>query len=114
MCIRDRLSHDEDGNLLSRQVLDYALWVLLPDAVSDLPFEEYLLYPNPSTGTLRISNSEYHSGHYTVYDLTGKTVRKGKAEVDAITLELEPGIYHLHLTDREGDRSVVTRVVLHN
>ena len=70
---------------------------------------EITLYPNPTNGILNI-NGLNNSSAFTIYNLLGQTVKKGKIENNTINVEtLEQGHYIIEI--QSNDQIVTKRFI---
>ena len=69
---------------------------------------EVLVYPNPTTGELRVESGELKVESVEVFDVYGKR-RKGEKELVINISELEAGVYFVKITTEKG---VVTKKII--
>jgi hypothetical protein len=89
----------------------------LIDAVGEISlFGQLQVFPNPFKGNLSVACDCTAEVRFSVFDLLGKTVRRGNLSMDGqpaeITLEdLKPGMYLLVFSDENGGNTFGKRVV---
>lgn len=74
------------------------------------------VYPNPTENqvTVRIQNGTSEKLQYCIYDLTGKSLDKGRIENDTQTFDLssyKSGMYLLKIQDKKGETLSTTRII---
>lgn len=95
--------------LESENCLDTTDCVLIEIEISSLieyDKYEYLLYPNPNSGTFNIAlNKSFSSTNYIVYDLIGNVLYKGSLDgssINKVELNGIPGVYLFELFSNES------------
>jgi uncharacterized repeat protein (TIGR03803 family) len=80
-----------------------------------VPSEKMDIYPNPASDKVTINFNAARNGysHIMVTDLTGRrvistsiTASTGKNQIELHLGGCNPGLYHLQITDADGNRSV--------
>jgi hypothetical protein len=74
---------------------------------------QFLIYPNPSTGKIYVDNSSNSS--FAIYDITGKAVNYIKTAINEKTSEItiaSEGIYFVKIFDSKGNYSQTTKIVI--
>jgi len=77
-------------------------------AVGDNKLEIISVYPNPASDYLMVPNSLI-GATYSIYDITGKSVKKGSIDSEKINLNLNSGIYMFKV---ETELSTVTKKII--
>jgi len=77
-------------------------------AVGDNKLEIISVYPNPASDYLMVPNS-LMGATYGIYDITGKSVKKGAIDSEKINLNLNSGIYMFKV---ETELSTVTKKII--
>jgi hypothetical protein len=68
---------------------------------------EFAVFPNPSTGTFSIRSASEVEAAYTVTDMSGKLIRKGKGDLsEPLTLQLPAGIYMITLSGEKYSKTL--------
>lgn len=68
------------------------------------------LYPNPAREQVFISNNNNNQVNYfVIYDLTGRSMRRGKIQNNSIPVDLSPGIYIVEL---KGNQTSVSQKLI--
>ncbi|MBS4013276.1 MAG: T9SS type A sorting domain-containing protein, partial [Bacteroidetes bacterium] len=71
------------------------------------------MYPNPSRGNVIIT-SDYIIIEISVYDMTGKLVKKVNTEAEQVDLQLsaiEPGLYFVKIITSAGEKMMKLQVL---
>ncbi|GGE02748.1 T9SS type A sorting domain-containing protein [Psychroflexus salis] len=74
------------------------------------------LYPNPTNGTVYISNTSANQIDFRVFNITGKLITKGTAGLNETTINLNQvnaGIYLVKLTDAETKVTTTQKLIVH-
>ena len=85
------------------------------DVVNEIEIhpDNILIYPNPSSGRLVIQSHLIYE-FYTLYNLLGQNIHAGLLTDNFIDLQtIEPGMYILQLTTRDGHELQAEKVVLY-
>jgi len=89
-----------NGELLSKQILDYNLISALVSSTEEQTEVALKVYPNPSSGYLIVETKSSSPHIYELVDITGSTVQSGNLSQSArINLETPSGIYYLKVID---------------
>ena len=70
---------------------------------------EIKVYPNPTKDIFYITNSENSNLDYTIFDLNGNILFKGKTKNTVNISSLTNGVYMLKVTD--GKRIVIEKII---
>lgn len=70
------------------------------------------LYPNPTSGLLRIEGESAYIHSYQLFSPTGQLVNRGLIHQEQISIHRFPaGLYLLHVYDRDGQIRMVSKVM---
>ncbi len=72
--------------------------------------KELEVYPNPTSGTIQIGGEVSASATYELYDLSGKKVLTGLVGTGSLNLDVNSGVYMLHIQD--GSQSMVNKLLV--
>jgi hypothetical protein len=79
----------------------------------------FIVYPNPTNGTIYFSASNMNIDDYTVtiYDVTGKVIYQkvygnGSTEINTINLDLSNGVYLMQLKDNSTNDNYKQKIVI--
>lgn len=92
-----------NGELLSRQILDYNLISALVSSTDELSESIINVYPNPTKDHLIVVSDSKYRLSYELIDIRGEIVQTGKLEATSkIDLETEGGLYYLKVVDLDS------------
>ena len=114
---------ENNGNLL--EVITYndlgpedlTQWQQVQLSVADIERSDILIYPNPTTGELRVMSEELKVTNVEIFDIYGRmqkgerTREKGEGEIVMDISNLSAGIYFVKITTEAG---IVTQKVIKN
>jgi polyhydroxybutyrate depolymerase len=76
---------------------------LVPSGISDNEIREIGVYPNPTTGVLRIENTESKINSIAVFDVAGQLVKEFNGQLNTIDVsEFETGFYTIMVATQDG------------
>jgi len=79
---------------------------MLPLGINEILNSNISIYPNPTTGELRITNYELRMGDVEIFDVLGRKQKaEGRKQNDEILIDVphfSPGIYFVKITTEEG------------
>ena len=105
------ITTEQNGILLSRQILDYGLYSVLSSSVDEANSELTTLYPNPHQGRLFLDQLHFEPTQYEVFSLSGTLVSKGKLAHPYLDLELTPGTYYIRfINTQKGEEAIIQTV----
>lgn len=100
----------QDPNGTSTDKFDADPWFLPRTTITNIPSNskepQYTLYPNPSQNIVHLKNSGLIKTEYSLYDITGKLLRRGDFSEATYELKregLDAGTYFISLTNEEGE-----------
>ncbi len=101
------------GSIMMRPYFRYQPANLSADKPKLLTKQNFSLYPNPSTGRVRLQGLEnlepQQELYYQVHSLKGQLLQEGKAQ-EELYLNLAPGLYIFHLQERSGSAAFTTKL----
>ena len=116
---------ENNGNLLEiityndLGTADFTQWELMPLGVNEMAESDIRIYPNPTTGELRIENGELKIENVEIFDIYGRKVlapsltvlQFGKltASQSYDLTVLQPGIYFIKI---ETEAGIITKKVI--
>lgn len=99
------------GGLVHSEKNELDAFAIISDGDNDLAnWGEFLFFPNPSSGIVKIKNTEsWLNSQLTVYDVDGKIKRNLMIQSDVLDFQdLVDGIYFLKV--KKGQHSFVTKL----
>jgi hypothetical protein len=87
-------------------------------AVSESPESRFLIYPNPTSETIRINGSTAFYTRGEIMDMQGKLAKKitqGELKSGTVSVSaLQPGLYHIRLFGPDGEEAEAEKLVIVN
>lgn len=76
---------------------------------------ELVLYPNPSTGIVNVSNTKGSHLNYEIYNVLGQVISKGNNQNTLFSVDLSnanTGLYFVKFVDSETNRTTTKKLIL--
>ena len=86
-------------------------FVTQPNSVNDYEMNT-TLYPNPTTGEIRIQNTEFRIQSVEVYDVYGKLIKTVKVDDHSVVIDLSANASGVYFTRIMTDKGMVTKRVV--
>lgn len=86
-------------NYNSVKIIEYFIHVSEKTSIHSTVYEDFIIYPNPSTGIINLRSNDQVNYDFIVTNLNGQKISQGEFQ-EELTITLDQGIYILSVRDK--------------